>query len=281
MRVEHNPQQADGLLKDAKKLLRWLRAMAEDSLAAERSWKVLTKLLVISASKIGGDVSDVPTDFPENRDVPGGIKAGNINNNTNSGNGGNGGNSSSDYSQQQDQPLATHNGNQAEETRPGTSAEEFTDLFRGILGEPFPFSNIPIHTHYDDVTAMQDVPHFTDSAADNQQSFPPNQDHSANQDLLANHLQPLPGPSGMMFTNSTQMDGINVRNQPDPTEILQERRQRRRESQGVRNISLPPCYANHWAPVPSGDVGYPMAPAFREPDQQTRDGAAEFEQRGN
>ncbi|RPB09768.1 hypothetical protein P167DRAFT_538282 [Morchella conica CCBAS932] len=276
MRAEHNPQQADSLLKDSKKILRWLRAMAEDSLGAERSWKVLTKLLVISASKIGGDVSDVPTDFPENRDVPGGIKAGNINNNTNSG-----GNSSSDYSQsqQQNQPLGTHNGNQTEETRPGTNAEEFTDLFRGILGEPFPFSNIPIHTHFDDVTAMQDVPpHFTDSAVDNQQSFPSNQGHSADQDLLTNHLQP---PSGMMFTNSTQMNGINVRNQPDPTEILQERRQRRRESQGVRNISLPPSYAGHWASVPPGDVGYPMTPAFREPDQQTRDGVAEFEQRRN
>ncbi|KAI5852550.1 fungal-specific transcription factor domain-containing protein [Morchella snyderi] len=277
MRAEHNPQQADGLLKDAKKVLRWLRAMAEDSLAAERSWKVLTKLLVISASKIGGDVSDVATDFPENRDVPGGIKAGNINN-TNSGNGGN---SSSDYPQQQNQPLESHNGNQAGEARPGANTEEFTDLFRGILSEPFPFSNIPIHTHYDDATAMQNVPHFTDSAVGPQQNFTPNQDHSANQDLLANHLQPLPDSSGMMFTNPTQMNGINVRNQPDPTEILQERRQRRRESQGVGNIALPPSYANHWVSVPPGDVGYSITPAFREPNQQTRDVAAEFEQRTN
>ncbi|KAL7268301.1 hypothetical protein RUND412_009080 [Rhizina undulata] len=63
MRAEHNPQQADELLKDAKKVVKWLRALAKDNIAAERSWMVLTKLLVVSAPKIGGDTSDVERDL--------------------------------------------------------------------------------------------------------------------------------------------------------------------------------------------------------------------------
>lgn len=284
MRAEHNPQQADGLLKDSKKVLRWLRAMAEDSLGAERSCKVLTKLLVISASKIGGDVSDVPMDFPENRDVPGGIKAGNASNPGSAG----------DYPQRPDQPLSPSNGrNQVEENRQENQIEEFPDLFRGLLTDPFPFSNIPIHTHFDDTIAMQDVSHFP-SPTNDQQNFPQNQDHTGNQSLLQN-LPSLSPPSGMMFNPSGQMGGINVRNQPDPTEMLQEKRQRRRESQGVINISLPPPYPSNWASASPANIGYPMSSSFRNSShgresnfeglpplsKLARDEAVEFEQRRN
>lgn len=64
MRAEHNPQQAEGLLSDIKKVIRWLRSVSTDSIAAERSWAVLVKLLIICAPKIGGDTSDVDRDLP-------------------------------------------------------------------------------------------------------------------------------------------------------------------------------------------------------------------------
>lgn len=63
MRAEHNPQQAEGLLNDSKKVVRWLASMANDSLAAERSWAVLMKLLIISAPKIGRNTADVERDI--------------------------------------------------------------------------------------------------------------------------------------------------------------------------------------------------------------------------
>jgi hypothetical protein len=65
MRAEHNPRQADGLLRDTKKVVRWLRAMSKDNIAAERSWAVLNKLLIVSAPKIGGDTSDVERDLEQ------------------------------------------------------------------------------------------------------------------------------------------------------------------------------------------------------------------------
>lgn len=261
MRAEHNPQQADGLLKDSKKVLRWLRAMAEDSLGAERSCKVLTKLLVISSSKIGGDISDVKMDFPENCDVPGGIKAGNASNSGNSGNSSN----SSNYPQGSDQLGSSRHRNQVEEERPENHVEEFPDLFRGLLTEPFPFSNIPIHTHFDDTMAMQDVSHFPSPTAD-RQNFPTNQDHSNGRDMLQG-LQPLPSQPSMVFANSEQMDGINMDNAPGPSDILQEKRMRRRESQGVVKIALPPPYPTSWASVPTGSVGFSMQQPFGDSAQ--------------
>lgn len=64
MRAEHNPQIADNLLSDVKKIIRWLRSMSVNSIAAERSWAVLVKLLMICAPKIGGDTSDVDRNLP-------------------------------------------------------------------------------------------------------------------------------------------------------------------------------------------------------------------------
>lgn len=257
MRAEHNPQQADGLLKDSKKVLRWLRAMAEDSLGAERSCKVLTKLLVISSSKIGGDISDVQRDFPEDRDVPGGIK----------GNAGNA-SSSSDYPQRSNQPASTQ-GNQVDEERLGGQVDEFPEIFRNILTGPFPFSNIPIHTHYDDdAITMQGVSHFPSPATDGQ-SFPSAQDHNNSQGIVQN-LQQIPPQPNMIFTNPGRMDDINMENthnNPNPSDILQERRLRRRESQGVVNISLPPPYPTNWASVPAGSMGYPLSQPFGDSDQ--------------
>lgn len=255
MRAEHNPQQADGLLKDSKTVLRWLRAMAEDSLGAERSCKVLTKLLVISSSKIGGDISDVQLDFPEGCDVPGGIKAGNN---------GNPGASGSFLLQRSDHLAPPTHGNQVNDVRP---VEEFSDSFRGLWNDPF----ISIHTHFDDNIAMHDVSHFPSPTTDGH-SFPSNQNHNSGQGILQN-LQQLPSPSGMVFGNSGQMGGIavdnrqmgninmnNTHNAPGPAGIQQERRMWRRESQGIVKITLPPPCPTNWASAPVGGAAYPLPP---------------------
>lgn len=287
MRAEHNPQQADGLLKDSKKLLRWLRAMAEDSLGAERSCKVLTKLLVISSSKIGGDISDVQLDFPEDRDVPGGIKAGNTRNHG----------TSSDYPQRPDHLVSSTHGNQIDDVRP---VEEFPYPLRGLWTDPF----ISIHTHFDDNISMHDVSHFP-SPTTNEHNFPSNQDHNGGQGILQN-LQQLPSPSSMIFGNSGQMDGMSIDNRqmgninmnnthdaPGPAGIQQERRMWRRESQGIVRITLPPPCPTNWASVPVGGAGYPPPPfcdsaQFGGPNfdglslstggKPVRDNGADFEQ---
>ena len=59
MRAEHAPRQADGLLRDAKKIVCWLRVLSRDNLTAERCWVVLSKLLIVSSSRIGGDTWDL------------------------------------------------------------------------------------------------------------------------------------------------------------------------------------------------------------------------------
>lgn len=254
MRAEHNPQQADGLLKDSKKVLRWLRAMAENSLGAERSCKVLTKLLVISSSKIGGDISDVQTDFPEDCDVPGGIKAGSTSNHGTSNN----------YPQRPDHLVSSTHGNQISDVRP---VEEFPYPFRGLWTDPF----ISIHTHFDDNISMHDVSHFP-SPTTNEHNFSSNQDHNSSQSILQNLQQP-PSPSSMIFGNSGQMDGINIDNRhmgninmnkthdsPGPAGIQQERRMWRRESQGIVKITLPPPCPANWASVPVGGAGYQLPP---------------------
>jgi hypothetical protein len=134
MRAEHNPQQAEGLLADAKKVVRWLRAMSHGNVAAERSWAVLSKLLIVSAPKIGGDTSDVERDL---EDIPKGTPA----------------------APQQRTSAASM-------LPPGMQAqpqvqmaqlfaprdEGLSDLFRGVLDDhTFPFGNIPIHSPFDNL----------------------------------------------------------------------------------------------------------------------------------
>jgi len=134
MRAEHNPQQADGLLKDAKKVIRWLRAMAKDNIAAERSWALLTKLLIVSAPKIGGDTSDISRDL----DDVGSVGASSRN-----------ANMPYDLPPHGNLPAAAH-----APVGLHTNVDHMADvqgLFRGFLEDPFPFGNIPIHTPFDDV----------------------------------------------------------------------------------------------------------------------------------
>ena len=52
MRAEHNPHQAGALLKDAKKLIYWLKVMGKESAAARRAHGVLSRLLSAAAPRL-------------------------------------------------------------------------------------------------------------------------------------------------------------------------------------------------------------------------------------
>jgi len=52
MRAEHNPRQAGALLKDAKKLIYWLKVMGKENTAARRAHGVLSRLLPAAAPRL-------------------------------------------------------------------------------------------------------------------------------------------------------------------------------------------------------------------------------------
>ncbi|KAF8424335.1 fungal-specific transcription factor domain-containing protein [Tirmania nivea] len=52
MRAEHNPRQAGALLKDAKKLIYWLKVMGKENAAARRAHGVLSRLLSTAAPRL-------------------------------------------------------------------------------------------------------------------------------------------------------------------------------------------------------------------------------------
>jgi len=52
MGAEHNPRQAGTLLKDAKKLIYWLKAMGKENAAAHRAHSVLSRLLSAAAPRL-------------------------------------------------------------------------------------------------------------------------------------------------------------------------------------------------------------------------------------
>ncbi|KAI9821483.1 MAG: hypothetical protein M1832_003330 [Thelocarpon impressellum] len=56
----HVPREAARIFVEARKAVAWLRAMAEESLAADRAWHLLDGLLRRVAPKVGGDTSDMP-----------------------------------------------------------------------------------------------------------------------------------------------------------------------------------------------------------------------------
>jgi hypothetical protein len=68
-RAEHAPQDAEGILNDAKKAVNWLHAMSTNSLAARRSWISLNRLLQLAAPRVGGNTADMPQDAPETPDT--------------------------------------------------------------------------------------------------------------------------------------------------------------------------------------------------------------------
>jgi len=63
-RSEHMPHEAQNILADAKKVVRWLNQMAKESVSAARAWKHCNELLRRVAPMIGHDADDMPTGFP-------------------------------------------------------------------------------------------------------------------------------------------------------------------------------------------------------------------------
>jgi hypothetical protein len=52
----HMPNSGPQLLVYTKKIIRWLRSLGDDDLAAERAWKMTVKLVIAFADNINVDV---------------------------------------------------------------------------------------------------------------------------------------------------------------------------------------------------------------------------------
>ncbi|KAI9767351.1 MAG: hypothetical protein M1840_005760 [Geoglossum simile] len=147
-RAEHAPQDAEGILNDAKKAVNWLHAMSANNLAARRSWVSLDRLLRLAAPRVGGNTADMPQDAP-------------------------------------DAPDTEMTG--VEHTSPGhTTATEFqqADIWnqeqllitqppRAFNGGPqgsYPFGNMPVASPFDQFMPISSHPVFTD--ADVRSMFP-------------------------------------------------------------------------------------------------------------
>ena len=63
-RAAHMPEQAEALLEASKKAVRWLHALGEDDVSASRAWALCNTILQDTASKIGREATDMPTDPP-------------------------------------------------------------------------------------------------------------------------------------------------------------------------------------------------------------------------
>ena len=66
-RADHMPNEAKEILESARKAVCWLNAMAVESVAARRAWKICNEMLRKVAPKIGRDVNDLPSDTPPSR----------------------------------------------------------------------------------------------------------------------------------------------------------------------------------------------------------------------
>jgi hypothetical protein len=60
----HLIEEPDVIINDAGKLLRWLHALAPTSLAAQRAWTALSRLLHLTLSRIGQDASSLSAFMP-------------------------------------------------------------------------------------------------------------------------------------------------------------------------------------------------------------------------
>ncbi|RPB05487.1 hypothetical protein L873DRAFT_1825208 [Choiromyces venosus 120613-1] len=246
MRAEHNPQQADGLLKDSKKVVSWLRAMGKDNLGAERSWTVLSKLLIVAAPKIGGDTSDVRRDFPpskrRNKDGKTYSRANDKVSESPRGTGG-GREGEGDHGHHHHQEQSHNNmGGQMEDNQE-QPLEDFPDIFRGLLTDPFPFAGIPIPANFDNPIAMQEAPPHYMQQNHNRTNFTPNRDNGPD-------MMQTPHTS-MMFPTPEQLQSLTVSAkevEEEEAHKQQEKRQRRKQLQGVGQISLPPPFPPHWVP---------------------------------
>ncbi|KAI5779125.1 fungal-specific transcription factor domain-containing protein [Geopyxis carbonaria] len=238
MRAEHNPQQAEGLLSDTKKVVRWLRSMSKDNIAAERSWAVLSKLLIVSAPKIGGDTSDVERDL----DL-----------------------SSNDNSRQHtivstSPGTGTIRGGDADHgllpltnvasPQPPMSGD-IPYLFRGIFDheEQFPFDKISMNTGFDNLLCMPDAPPLDQPDGVPSEFVTSSLPHSPpQQTFVTSH----PDPGGIVFPiqgghdapprsllSHPPLSAISTSSVNDISDRSLERLQKRL-SLGVSDIAIPP-----------------------------------------
>jgi hypothetical protein len=70
-RSEHLPSEAEQILADSKTAVMWLRAMADQSIAARRGWEIFDDLIRRVAPKIGGTTWEMPNTAP----IPPGYKS--------------------------------------------------------------------------------------------------------------------------------------------------------------------------------------------------------------
>ncbi len=63
-RSQHVPQETAFILEDAKKGVRWLSMMAEQSVSARKAWEIFDRLIRLVAPRINWSVYDLPTDAP-------------------------------------------------------------------------------------------------------------------------------------------------------------------------------------------------------------------------
>ena len=68
--ANHVPQDSKKIFLEAKKAVNWLRAMAVDSVAADRAWHLMDGLLRRVAPKIGADVAGMPDFSPRTDQFP-------------------------------------------------------------------------------------------------------------------------------------------------------------------------------------------------------------------
>lgn len=301
MRAEHNPQQAEALLNDAKKIVRWLRAMSKDNIAAERSWAVLSKLLLVSAPRIGGDTTDVERDLdgfnaakqrseklPQRIGIAdhqshsyhyrdkGGVTVGggavtiDLDGDHGRGadydqqgdydRGGGGGGGVSGGGGGVDARMPSFGGGAGIESGDGGDIQmhsmdgaggaingvrsrgptvfspvenvaDVQEIFRGLIADPFPFGNIPIHSPFDNLTDKSSVDSNPNSVAPDQSRFAAvyHNDHpmgySHAPSPLHLHSPPLPTPA--IKIGEISLDRVGERLQ-------------KRLSRGVSNICMPP-----------------------------------------
>jgi hypothetical protein len=64
-RAYHMPQEAENILEAAKKAVRWIHNMGEESASAVKAWKFCNAMLRDAAKKIGREVTDLPEQPPE------------------------------------------------------------------------------------------------------------------------------------------------------------------------------------------------------------------------
>jgi hypothetical protein len=233
MRAEHNPQQAEGLLNDAKKIVRWLRAMSRDSIAAERSWAVLSKLLIVSAPKIGGDTLDVERDL-DGADISAVNKHRDI--------------SVQDGAPMLgvesflDEPVAHIS---SDFGGPLGTMYDVQDIFRGLIDDPFPFGNIPIHSPFDNFMIVPEPATAFDPAAttaapnfnapfETSSSFPPGLNFPVSPDDVPTLQQQATSNEGVAMENVNGVAGAGSNDGPA------DKRFQKRLARGVSNISMPP-----------------------------------------